>query len=197
MLQAVIVAHPNPESFTHSVARAYRDAAEARGGRVVFRDLYAMSFDPCLKRSELPGADGHGVSPDVATERELLAEADLFVFVYPFWMNAPPAILKGYIDRVLGFGFGFAPDGHGSGPRLAGKRLLTFSSSGAPTEWVVDTGALNAVRALFDAHLAKVCGLSVIDHIHFGAIVPNITAAAVERHLDIVRSVSDAINRDN
>jgi NAD(P)H dehydrogenase (quinone) len=197
MLQAVIVAHPNPDSFTHSVARSYRDAAEARGGRVLLRDLYGMAFDPCLKRTELPGATDFAVSPDVAAERALLSEVDLFVFIYPFWMNAPPAILKGYIDRVLGFGFGFAPDGNGPGPQLAGKRMLTFSSSGAPTQWVVDTGALNAVRALFDAHLARVCGLSVIDHIHFGAIAPNITVAAVERHLDIVRKVADDVNRGN
>ena len=173
MLQAVIVAHPNPDSFTLSVAHAYAQAAEAAGGQVVVRDLYAMNFDPCLK----------GVG--------------LYVLVYPFWVNAPPAILKGYIDRVLGFGFGFAPDGEGAHPTASGTRLLSFTSSGAPRHWVVDTGALSAVRNLFDTHLAKVCGLTVVDHIHFGAITPNMTAAAVERHLDLVRNTANWINRDS
>jgi len=197
MLQAVIVAHPNPDSFTLSVARTYADAARAAGGEAVIRDLYAMNFDPCLKRDEIPTAADYRIWPDVAAERAILEEVGLYVLVYPFWVNAPPAILKGYIDRVLGFGFGFSPEGEGEGPGRSHKRLLSLTSSGAPRHWVVDTGALNAVRNLFDTHLAKVCGLTVVDHIHFGAITPNMTAAAVERHLDLVRNTANWINRDN
>jgi NAD(P)H dehydrogenase (quinone) len=197
MLQAVIVAHPNPDSFTLSVARAYAEAAEAAGGTVAFRDLYAMNFDPCLKRDEIPSDADYRIRPDIAAERAVLEGVGLYVLVYPFWVNAPPAILKGYIDRVMGFGFGFSPDGEGRGPQLTGKRLLSLTSSGAPRHWVVDTGAFSAVRNLFDTHLAKVCGLTVVDHIHFGAITPNMTAAAVERHLDLVRNTAKWINRDN
>ena len=197
MLQAVIVAHPNPDSFTVSVAHAYARAAEAAGGTVVVRDLYTMNFDPCLKRDEIPTAADYRIWPDVAAERAVLEGAGLYVLVYPFWVNAPPAILKGYIDRVLGFGFGFSPEGEGGHPPATGKRLLSLTSSGAPRHWVVDTGALNAVRNLFDTHLAKVCGLTVLDHIHFGAITPNMTAAAAERHLDLVRNTADWINRDS
>jgi len=197
MLQAVIVAHPNPDSFTLSVAHAYAQAAEAAGGQVVVRDLYAMNFDPCLKRDEIPSEPDYRLHPDVAAERTALEGVGLYVLVYPFWVNAPPAILKGYIDRVLGFGFGFAPDGEGAHPTASGTRLLSFTSSGAPRHWVVDTGALSAVRNLFDTHLAKVCGLTVVDHIHFGAITPNMTAAAVERHLDLVRNTANWINRDS
>ncbi len=197
MLQAVIVAHPNPDSFTLSVANAYARAAEDAGGTVIVRDLYAMNFDPCLKRDEIPTSPDYRIWPDVAAERSALEGVDLYVLVYPFWINAPPAILKGYIDRVLGFGFGFSPEGEGLPPPPTGKRLLSLTSSGAPRHWVVDTGALNAVRTLFDTHLAKVCGLTVVDHIHFGAITPNMTAAAVQRHLDLVRNTADWINRDN
>ncbi len=197
MLQAVIVAHPSPDSFNLSVARAYAAAAEAEGGTVLIRDLYQMGFDPCLKADEIPTAPDYRIRPDVAEERARLADAGLYVLVYPFWVNAPPAILKGYIDRVLGFGFGFSPEGEGEGPRRTDRRLLSFTSSGAPRHWVVDTGALNAVRTLFDTHLAKVCGLTVVDHIHFGAITPNMTAAAVERHLDLVRNTANWINRGN
>ena len=197
MLQAVIVAHPNPDSFNLSVAHAYAEAAEAAGGQVLFRDLYAMGFDPCLKRGEIPTSKDYHLSEDVAVERALLEKADLFVFVYPFWVNAPPAILKGYIDRVLGYGFGFSADGEGVGPQLTGRRLLSFTSSGAPRHWVVDTGALGAVRNLFDTHLAKVCGMSVVDHVHFGGITPNMTSDAVTRNLESVRNTATWLNRAN
>ena len=48
MRHAVILAHPNPQSFTAAMAAAYREAALARGDAVIVRDLYALGFDPCL-----------------------------------------------------------------------------------------------------------------------------------------------------
>ena len=109
MKHAVIVGHPNPASFNLSVAEAYRAAARARGHEVLLRDLYRMGFDPCLKAEEVPGPGGFAVAADVATERALLSDVDVFTFIYPLWFNAPPAIVKGYMDRVFGFGFGYGP----------------------------------------------------------------------------------------
>jgi NAD(P)H dehydrogenase (quinone) len=197
MKQAVIVAHPNLDSYTVSVANAYRESAEAAGGVVVFRDLYRMGFDPCLHAEEIPGSPNYRVREDVAGERALISDVEAFVLVYPLWLNAPPAILKGYIDRVFGFGFGFGAENSGLEPRLSGRKLLSITSSGAPRHWVVDTGALNAVRTLFDTHLAKVCGLAVLDHIHFGSITPTMTKEAVERNLNSVRNTASWLNRDD
>ena len=90
---AVIFAHPKAESFTGSVANAYAEAAVALGHQVVKRDLYRMNFDPCLREDELPFASGAHPRPDVIAERQLLADVNIFVLIYPFWLNAPPAIL--------------------------------------------------------------------------------------------------------
>ena len=57
-------------------------------------------------------------------ERGVLAEADVFAFVYPLWFNAQPAILKGYVDRVFSLGFGFAPGAGGTEPLLAGLGMF-------------------------------------------------------------------------
>jgi len=195
MKQAVIVAHPNADSYTVSVAKAFSESAEQAGGSVVFRDLYRMGFDPCLHSEEIPGNANYQVREDVAGERALIADVETFVLIYPLWLNAPPAILKGYIDRVFGFGFGFGPENSGLEPRLTGRKLLSITSSGAPRHWVVDTGALNAVRTLFDTHLAKVCGLAVLDHIHFGSITPSMTPESVERNLNSIRNTAKWLNR--
>src|SRR5690606_37493880 len=57
MKHAVIIAHPNRTSLTHSAARAYAEAAEALGHEVIVRDLYAMDFDPRLQAAEIPQDD--------------------------------------------------------------------------------------------------------------------------------------------
>ena len=190
MKHAIIVAHPKPDSLTAAVARTFAETLRGFGEDVVIRDLYAMGFDPCLKAAEIPGPNGYHAEPDVAAERQILAEIQVFTLVYPFWFNAPPAILKGYVDRVFSMGFGYRPVFGGTEPGLQGRQLLSFTSSGAPDAWVASTGALAALRQAFDGHVAAVCGLSVIDHMHFGGIVPGITEDAFKDTLEAVRAAA-------
>lgn len=193
MKHAIIVAHPSAGSFTHNMAHAYEDAVSTHGGSALVRDLYAIRFDPCLTESEIPWSSHFRVPADIADERALLNEVDVFAFFYPLWLNAPPAILKGYMERVFGMGFAYKRGRGGNEPLLTGRRLISFSSSGAPMEWVSKTGAWQAMRTLFDTHFAAVCGLEVADHIHFGAVVPGIRADFVEKCAAAVRQKASSL----
>jgi len=186
---AVILSHPNRGSFNAAVADAYMQSVQALGHQAVLRDLYALDFDPRLAQEEMPFGAAFQPRPDVVAERAAIGDAGVFVLVYPLWLNAPPAMMKGYLERVFGFGFAYGKDGNGSAPLLTGRKLVSFSSSGAPFHWVQQTGAFEAVRTLFDRHLAAVCGMSVADHVHFGGIVPGIRPDAVARMLkDVART---------
>lgn len=189
MKHAVIFAHPNSESFVGSIASAYREEGLARGHEIVFRDLYRMKFDPCLHESEIPWSPNFALRDDVLAERDLLKDANVFAFFYPIWLNSPPAILKGYLERVFGIGFAYRRDAAGNAPLLMGKRLISFTSSGAPTEWVIQSGAWQAMRTLFDGHFAAVCGLQLVDHVHFGGVVPGIRANSVEADMETTRKI--------
>ncbi|HLK24934.1 MAG TPA: NAD(P)H-dependent oxidoreductase [Caulobacteraceae bacterium] len=178
MKHAVVVAHPSSKSFNLTMAATYLEAAKAEGHDVLLRDLYRMGFNPCLAESELPGARSR-VADDVVAERAILQGVDVFCFVYPLWFDMPPAMLKGYLERVFGGGFGYAFGDLGNTPLLRGKRMISVSSSGAPTSWVRETGDWSALATLFDGHFAEVCGLTVVGHVHFGDITPGITEAAV------------------
>lgn len=180
MQHAVIFAHPNPKGFTGAMADAYVRAARTRGHAAIVRDLYGMGFDPCLKLEELGGAEPPRPGADVVAERKVLGDVDVFALFYPFWFNAPPAMLKGYVERVFGMGFGYAHGPGGMEPLLQGKKLISFTSSGAPLAWVRDTGAWRAVRKIFDEHLSEICGFAILDHVHFGEITPGIRKDAVE-----------------
>lgn len=188
MKHAIIVAHPNPDSFNATIAKAYCEAVKARGSAAILRDLYAMDFDPRLKAEEIPSPKGFQPAEDVRAERALLKDVDVFAFVYPFWVNAPPAILKGYIDRVFGLGFAYQPGSGGIEPMLTGRKMISFTSSGAPTDWVKKTGAWDAERKLFDEHVGLVTGLRIVDHIHFGNVIPGMRADMVNRHIESVRA---------
>ncbi len=192
MKHALIVAHPKLDSFTLTMARAYETAAKALGHEVARRDLYRMGFEPRLGAAEIPGPGGFTPGEDVLAERALIGQARVFAFVYPLWFHAPPAILKGYIDRVFGMGFGYGPEAGGNQPLLTGRMMISLTSSGAPQAWIRESGDWEAMRKLFDQHFADVCGLSVVDHLHFGAIAPGITAEAVR---DCAEAVAETVKR--
>ncbi|MGE0830061.1 MAG: NAD(P)H-dependent oxidoreductase [Hyphomonadaceae bacterium] len=188
---ALILAHPNAQSFNASVARTYRDAVEALGHRVILRDLYRSGFDPRLQDGEIPRPTAFAPAPEIAAERALIADADVFAFVYPLWFNAPPAMISGYVQRVFGMGFGYGPIRAGRNQQLLlGRRMISFSSSGAPAEWLRSEGSWNALRNLFDDHVAEVCGLTVLDHRHYGRLISSAPASLFEAHLrDVKRTV--------
>jgi NAD(P)H dehydrogenase (quinone) len=192
MKHAIILAHPARKSLNAAIAQTYRAAVERLGHEVIVRDLCAMRFDPCLHAAEIPGPQAPKFRADVLRERALLADVDVFALVYPLWFNTPPAILKGYVDRVFGMGFGFGPAFGGTEPRLTGRKLISFTTSGAPDFWMRDTGALSALQRLFDAHLGGTCGLTVVDHAHFGGMVTGITEAAFGEVMAKVRTAATA-----
>lgn len=139
---AVLVSHPRRRSFTIALSLAFAEAARTAGATVVERDLYRLRFDPRLRAGEMLDHLGAEVRADVARERRAIADADIFAFFYPLWFNAPPAMMKGYMERVFGMDFGYTARQHGGNqPMLGGRKMVTFTSSGAPQDWVERSGA--------------------------------------------------------
>ena len=189
---AVIIAHPRPQSFTASVAATYAQANRALGHEVIVRDLYRMGFDPCLKAGELPFDTSFKPEADVLAERKILQDCDVFAFFYPLWLNAPPAMIKGYLERVFGFGFAYGGEGHSHNPLLTGRKLISFSSSGSPGHWLEQIQALEALRILFDGYFASLCGMKVVDHVHVGSVTPGASEFFIQARLD---EVTNTVNR--
>lgn len=193
---AIIVAHPNVQSFNMSVAKRYAESVEKLGCTSVLRDLYRAGFDPSLKDGEIPRPAGFAPEADIVAERALIADAQTFAFIYPLWFNAPPAMLVGYIQRVFGMGFGYGPQRGGTNGRLLlGRSMISFTSSGAPAEWLRTEGGMAALRNLFDDHVAEVCGMTVLDHRHYGRVLSASPASRIEAHLhDVEATVTRCFN---
>ncbi len=98
----IVACHPNPESFSAHLREVTAQAFRERGAQVRVRDLYALGFDPVMGCEERLGyhTEGDNERP-VAKELEQLKWCDTLVFVYPTWWFGLPAMLKGWLDRVL------------------------------------------------------------------------------------------------
>ena len=129
---SVILAHPYELSFNHAIFATAKEALGGRGISVFSHDLYAERFDPVLTRAEL----GKEATADALAARymEELAASDLMVFVHPNWWGQPPAMMKGYIDRVFRPPYAYDYDENATGPaetiqKLRGKIGIVFNTS--------------------------------------------------------------------
>lgn len=102
MRALVVYCHPKDSSFTAAVRDLVVAKLEAAGAEVRVADLYARGFQPVLTREEW---EGYLASPDncAPVQREVadLRWCDTLIFVYPTWWYGLPAMLKGWLDRVL------------------------------------------------------------------------------------------------
>lgn len=181
---AVILCHPEPASFSHAVAAVYAEAVRNAGHEVLVRDLYAIGFDPILKAHERPTLESFRIGEDVEREIALLRECDVFVLVYPIWFGTPPAMLKGYVERVLGSGI--KPHDVQRRARksfLAGKRLVSFTTSAGREPWLSDQGQWLSLRYLFDHYLTHAFGMLPDEHVHCANVVTGMPKLWADRHL--------------
>ena len=189
----VILCHPDPQSFNATVAQTYCDAVRARHRNAVVRDLYALGFDPVLKADEQPSTQLFVPADDVAAELVALEDADVIVFVYPIWFGTPPAMMKGYVERVLGAGFGHRlMRDHNGRSHVAGKHLVSITTSGNSIQWLDGQGAWRSLRTVFDTYLANAFSMASTDHLHLSSIVEGMNDRVAREELLRVTQFADA-----
>lgn len=136
----MVTAHPQPDSFTAAVAAAARRGMRRSGHSVVELDLYAIGFVPAMSRAER--AAYHDATPLIdpmtVEHARQVRQAQALVFVYPTWWGGPPAVLRGWLERVLVPGVAFRFDEHGKVvPALTNvRRIVGISTYGSPRRYV-------------------------------------------------------------
>ena len=106
MNHLIIFAHPNSQkSFGRAIVDRVVKASQQLGVKTHLRDLYTMEFNPIISFEELQSANKGIIPAEIQQEHEFIRQADLITMVYPLWWMGFPAMLKGYLDRVLTHGF--------------------------------------------------------------------------------------------
>lgn len=95
----IILGHPDQKSFNHAIAEACKTQLETNGHVVFYHDLYAEEFNPLyhLSNSTVNEED----NKEIKTHHSHLINSDGLIIIHPNWWGQPPAIVKGWMDRVL------------------------------------------------------------------------------------------------
>ncbi|PTN31187.1 NAD(P)H-dependent oxidoreductase [Desulfonatronum sp. SC1] len=169
----IILGHPDPGSLNHAIAHAVRDDMVNAGHEVLLRDLYMEGFNPVLSAEEIP--ENGNVPAEIQAHCNDLSSADGIVIVHPNWWGQPPAILKGWIDRVFrpGLTYRFEEGDNGEGVPIGLLRakaavVLNTSNTEETREQTVFGDPLDAIwrRCIFD-----LCGVRSFHRRIFTAVV--------------------------
>ncbi|HWT65585.1 MAG TPA: NAD(P)H-dependent oxidoreductase [Terracidiphilus sp.] len=170
---SLILCHPHAGSLNHAIADAVREVLTANGHTVVFHDLYTEGFDPILPYEEIPA--NAPLDPQIEMHCREVAEADGFVFVHPDWWHMPPAMLKGWVDRVLrsGVAYAFRPDETGKVSfvtLLKAQRALVFTTSNTPAEMERELYG-DPLENLWTRCILSYCGVKDVERTNYAVVV--------------------------
>lgn len=172
---SVILAHPDLErkSFNHAIAHTAVKTLEQNGYNVFYHDLYAENFDPVITHAEIQA--NAPLEGDIAKHCEEIAKADGIIIVHPNWWGQPPAILKGWVDRVLrvGVAYRFLEGDKGEGipiGLLKAKNAIIFNTCNTPQKREMELFG-DPLETIWKNCILQFCGIQNIYRRMFGVII--------------------------
>jgi len=188
---SLVLGHPRPDSFCHAIAATAVTTLRTNGHVVAFHDLYAEGFHPLVTAEE----SRTRVSDDPLVEQHCaeLMRAEGLIVVHPNWWGQPPAILKGWIDRVIrpGVAYDLAVGASGARTqhigRLHVRTALVFNTSDTPLGQE-QTRFGDTLGILWKTYIATLSGIPDIQR-HLFSVMATSTSEMRVAWLEEVRSI--------
>jgi len=189
----VIVAHPNVKSFNRAIAETAARRLRRNGHEVLFHDIYEEGFDPVLPEEEIP--QGALPTPAVETYCAEAASAEGFIIVHPNWWGQPPAIMKGWVDRVFrpGVAYEFQEGDNGEGiPQglLRADTAVVFNTSNTPEGREMNVFG-DPLEALWKNCIFSLCGVKNFHRRMFCVVV----TSTRKQRIIWLKEVEEAVDR--
>ena len=159
----IVYAHPNPQSYCNAILKEITQTMQQAGRSYVVRDLYKLNFKAVLDSEDICAIKEGLIPEDIRIEQEYITRADSIYFIYPVWWWSCPAILKGWIDRVLlkGFAFDIGPDKQVEG-LLGDKQVMLINSFGNDEKTLDEENSKEVVKRAMTDGMLGFCGIKNI-----------------------------------
>jgi putative NADPH-quinone reductase len=190
---SLIIAHPDKDSFNSAIAKRCLETLAANGHTVCFHDLYAENFQAVLPAHEIPRTAE--LSGDLIKHCDEISTVDGIIVVHPNWWGQPPAILKGWIDRVLrpGIAYEFIEGDSGEGVPvglLKAKSALVFNTSNTDSNREIHVFK-DPLETIWKNCIFDLCGVHDFQRRMFNIVV----TSSEKQRIGWLSEVADIVNR--
>ena len=181
----IVYGHYNDQSFNAAIKDTFIKTAEEKGHKIDFLDLYKENFNPVFS--------GEKPDKEVLDHRKRIEESNVIVLIAPIWNFRMPAIVEGWIDKVLAppwaFRFKkiFGNYGYPIG-NLTGKKAIVFCTYGSP-QFAIRTFFLNMPTKRLRRGVFNICGITDVVYKRFFA-VPFVSQQRREKFLEVVKKTA-------
>ncbi|XP_073460022.1 NAD(P)H dehydrogenase [quinone] 1-like [Aquarana catesbeiana] len=179
----IVLAHQERTSFNYAMKEAAVSALKKKGWKVIESDLYALKFNPVSSRDDITGKpkdpkhfkygaetaaafkEGR-LAKDIIEEQKKIEKADLIIFQFPLYWFGMPAIMKGWLERVLSLGFAYSFQTlYSEGPFKNKKALLSFTTGGSQSMFTTSglNGDMNVTLWPLQNGILNFCGFKVLE----------------------------------
>jgi NAD(P)H dehydrogenase (quinone) len=209
----IVLAHPEPGSFNGAMFDTAVRELRAAGHTVATSDLYRMGFNPVSSRAnfttvkdpdylklqveETYASEHDGFAPDVEAELRKLEACDLLILQFPMWWFGLPAILKGWVDRVMAMGRTYGYGAIYQSGKFRGKRALLSLTTGGPEEAYRKggfNGDIDGILRPVQRGVLEFLGFDVLaPQVHYGPVraEPGQRQAWLAEHAERLRAIHD------
>ena len=190
---SLILAHPYKHSFNFAIANCCIDTLLANGHTVYFHDLYAEKFDALLPADEIPR--NIKLPSELEKHCDEISSVDGIIVVHPNWWGQPPAILKGWIDRVLrpGIAYEFIEGDSGEGVPvglLKAKSAFGFNTSNTEANREINVFK-DPLETIWKNCVFDLCGVHDFHRRMFNIIV----TSSEKQRIGWLSEVSETVNK--
>ncbi|WP_352705597.1 NAD(P)H-dependent oxidoreductase [Mesorhizobium sp. M0195] len=193
----VVYCHPCTDSFNGAVRDMVLETLADRGHQVHLLDLYATGFDPVMRTQEWRGYHDKAANLQPVHEHaQELLWAEAVVFIYPTWWYGVPAMLKGWLERVLvpGFAFEMPTARRGPRPKLRHiRRVMAMTTCGATPlmSWIMGQPGRRTLLRGFRSVCHPLCRTKFLALYRMDSV----SAAGRQAHLQRVRKTVASLGR--
>lgn len=188
----VVLAHPDEASFNHAIAQQAVATLEDNGHSVIYHDLYKEGFDPNLPANEIPR--DVELPEMIAAHCEETATVDGIIVVHPNWWGMPPAVLTGWVDRIMrpGLAYEFVEGDSGEGVPvglLNANKAIVFNTSNTATEREQNVFG-DPLERIWKDCIFDLCGVSDVTRRMFETIV----TSTLDERKEWLKEASEIVN---
>jgi NAD(P)H dehydrogenase (quinone) len=164
----IVIGHPNSNSFNHALANVCKEQIIKNGHTVFFHDLYKEQFNPVLN------PENNLQDDDITQYCSELKESNGIIIIHPNWWGQPPAIIKGWIDRVFipEIAYTFVEDSNNNHIQkglLQAQTALVLNTSNTAEE-LEDQIYKDPLETIWKNRVFQFCGISNFKRLNYRVI---------------------------
>lgn len=189
----VVIAHPVRTSFNYRLLDAVKAGLADTGHEVQVADLNAEGFQPAMIEADFAQFRGEPMPPAILAEQARVEWSDAMVFIFPVWWWSLPAILKGWIDRVMAYGFAWDDPSDPDSGGLRHRKALVMPTAGASAEAFAKRGYDTALHTQLNIGTWDYCGMKDVTTRIFHGLHSETEEALRLDYLDEARKLAAAL----